>query len=82
MEYSGVLTTHFTDEELSRLNEKYGTQLTNDAIEYLDLYIKDKGDKYKDHNATIRRWVIDAVLEKQNRRAPAAPKQGYDWARL
>lgn len=42
----------------------------DEAIEFLSLYIAEKGDssKSKTHNLTIRRWVIDAVREKRERK--------------
>lgn len=62
-----------TDSELDRLNQDF-PDLAYDAIEYLSLWLYEKGDKSKakTHNATIRRWVIDAVREK---RAKNKPKQ-------
>ena len=57
-----------TTDELARLKSEY-PDLADKAIEYLSLWIVDKGDKSKaaTHNATIRRWVLDAVREKQGR---------------
>ena len=60
-----------TDEELDRLRQDF-PDLIDDAIEFLSLWITDKGDKSKakTHNATIRRWVIDAVKEKRAKAKP------------
>lgn len=60
-----------TDEELNRLRQDF-PDLIDDAIEFLSLWITDKGDKSKakTHNATIRRWVIDAVKEKRAKAKP------------
>lgn len=54
-----------TDAEYSRLCTDYGEEMANEAIDYLSRYIPEKGYKTKDHNATIRRWVIDAVNERK-----------------
>jgi hypothetical protein len=64
-----------TDDELAKLTSDF-PDLIQDAIEFLSLYLVEKGDKSKapTHNATIRRWVIDAVKEKRaktpNKTAP------------
>jgi hypothetical protein len=61
-----------TNSELDRLRQDY-PDLIDDAIEFLSLWLVDKGDKSKakTHNATIRRWVIDAVREKRAKQRPA-----------
>lgn len=65
-----------TDEEIRRMSEEYGVSATNDAIDFLDKYIADKGYKSrsKTHNLAMRRWVFDAVNEQNARRnKPKAP---------
>jgi len=59
-----------TNDELERLKAEF-PDLIQEAIEFLSLWIVDKGDKSKaqTHNATIRRWVIDAVKEKHAKAA-------------
>lgn len=63
-----------TDEEYQRLLNEFPE--TDEAIEYLSLYMVEKGDKSKSktHNATLRRWVIDAVRERNNKKVKFAPK--------
>jgi hypothetical protein len=43
----------------------------------LSLYIAEKGDKSKakTHNATIRRWVIDAAREKRAKKEKIIAKK-------
>lgn len=60
-EYKNVL---LTDEELTKLEEAYGLDLTNEAITFLDEYIEMKGYKAKSHYLAIRKWVINAVTER------------------
>lgn len=60
-----------TDAEYERLKADFGEE-AEEAIELLSGYIKEKGYKTKDHNLTIRRWVIDAVRE---RKAKGKPKK-------
>lgn len=45
-----------TKEEHQKLIEKFGEAGTRDRIENLSLYIASKGDKYKNHYATILAW--------------------------
>lgn len=58
-----------TKSEYESLIDDYGEGATKRAIKYLDEYIEDKGDKYKSHNMTMRRWVFDAVREQEQKRA-------------
>lgn len=61
-EYQNVL---LTDEELEKLNNDYTN--TNDLITYLDEYIEMKGYKAKSHYLCIKKWVVDAVKQKQSK---------------
>ena len=54
--YGEFLNVLLADEELKKLNDKYGKQ-TNDFIEQLSIYLKSKGKTYKDHYATILNWA-------------------------
>jgi len=59
-----------TDEEISRLKIEFGEHKTNKAIEFLSEYGIEKPNnfrEYKDHNRTLRRWVFNAVEEKELR---------------
>lgn len=61
-EYKHVL---LTDTELSKLKQDYGEEKTDKAITYLDEYIEMKGAKYKSHYLALRKWVFDALKEKE-----------------
>lgn len=63
-EYKNV---RLTDEERTKLEEKYGLDLTDSAITFLDEYIEMKGYKAKSHYLAIQKWVIDAVKEREQR---------------
>lgn len=65
-EYSHV---RLTSKELNKLCEEYGNQMTNDCITFLDEYIEMKGYKAKNHYLCIRKWVVDAVKERQAKHA-------------
>lgn len=53
-EYPNV--NKMTREEHQKLIEKFGEEGTRDRVENLSLYIASRGDKYKDHYATILAW--------------------------
>lgn len=57
-----------SEAEYERLSREYGAD-ADEAIKILDEYIENKGDKYKNHNLTIRSWVMDAVGEQKIKRA-------------
>lgn len=54
-----------TEEEEKKLIDEYGESLTEKAISFLDEYIEEKGYKANSHYLSIRRWVIDAVKERE-----------------
>ena len=53
-----------TDKEKDKLLSELGEHKFNLVIKRLDEYIEETGKKYKNHNLTIRRWVIDAVTKE------------------
>lgn len=55
-------------EDLEKLHDEYGEQMTNDCIKYLDEYIEMKGYKAKSHYLCIRKWVVDAVKKDQSKK--------------
>lgn len=66
-EYKNVL---LTDEEHKKLCDDYGDRRTAEAITCLDEYIEMKGAKYKSHYLAMRKWVFDAIEEKQGKSKP------------
>ena len=56
--------------EYNKLIEEYGQIMTDSCIKFLDEYIEMKGYKAKSHYLCIRKWVVDAVKERE------AKKQG------
>lgn len=63
-----------TDEELEKLNTEFGEEKTQKAITYLDEYIEMKGAKYKSHYLAMRKWVFNAVEEKEQKSAKTNDK--------
>lgn len=57
-EFGNVL---LTEKERQGLDKKYGNELAERTIAFLDSYIEEKGYKSKSHNLAIQRWVINAV---------------------
>ena len=57
-----------TDEEFERLKADYGEEKAQAAIEFFDNIIEEKGYKYKSHNLAMRRWVFDALDEREARK--------------
>jgi len=68
-----------TDDELTKLENEYGEEETKQAIDYLDSYIAEKGNKYKSHYLTLRRWVFDAVRERQRKVIKGPPENRVNW---
>lgn len=56
-----------TDAEYDRLINKYGKEVADESIEYLDLYIGEKNYKSVSHVLAIQRWVVDAVTKKKGK---------------
>ena len=67
-EYGHVL---LTEEQEEKLIEEYGSILAVKAITFLDEYIEMKGYKAKNHYLAIKKWVIDAVMEREPKRGKA-----------
>lgn len=63
-EYKNV---KLTDDEYSKLMELYGRIETDLYIKFLDEYIEEKGYKSKSHYLAIKRWVVNAVKEKEGK---------------
>jgi hypothetical protein len=69
-EYKHVL---LTNNELEKLKQDYSNYL--DLIKYLDEYIEMKGYKAKNHYLAIKKWVINAVNEKNEKE----PEGKVEW---
>ena len=61
-EYNHVM---LTDSDLEKLNKEYGNDKTDKLIQFLDEYIEMKGYKAKNHYLAIKKWVVDAVNERE-----------------
>ncbi len=75
-EFQNVL---LTAEEEDKLIEEYGMVFALKSITFLDEYIEETGYKRKNHYLCIKRWVIDAVKEKEEKaiKKGEAPKVRY-----
>jgi hypothetical protein len=55
-----------TQKEYDKLQEDFGN--AEELIKHLDEYIEMRGTKYKNHNLAIRKWVVNAVREKMQKK--------------
>ena len=62
------------ESESNKLIAELGQETFDKCIKKLDEYIQETGKKYKDHNLTIRRWVIDAVKQPEKAQSKLQPK--------
>ena len=58
-----------TQDEYNKLVAEFGMTETQKAIQYLDDYIADKGYKSKSNYSAMRRWVFNAVRERDQKAA-------------
>lgn len=56
-----------TDDEMNKLINELGNEMYSKAITYLDEYIEMKGYKAKNHYLVIKKWVVSAVQEKEQK---------------
>lgn len=68
-----------TDKEFDNLANSFGIELRDKAIKFLDEYIEEKGYKSKSHNLAIRRWVIDAVKEQEQKKGRGRKEAVPSW---
>ena len=78
--YGEFKHVRLTDPEYQKLCKDFGDMETHKAIKYLDEYIEDKGYKSKSHNMALRRWVFDAVKERERKKPQEKPKGVDAWA--
>jgi len=76
-EYKHVL---LTDTEYEKLAKDFGSDMRDKAIVFLDEYMEEK-KKYKSqsHYLAIRRWVIDAVKEKEEKQNRGRKEPVPSW---
>ena len=61
--------------ELDKLNKDYGEEVTKKAIQYLSDYKIEKNYKTKSDYLTLKRWVVNAVKEREIKNANTS--QGF-----
>lgn len=75
-EYSHVL---LTDADRDKLFDQYGEEMALKAITFLDEYIEMKGYKAKNHYLAIKKWVVDAVKEREAKTSKTEQKSDSDF---
>lgn len=80
--YGELNLVKLKDEEHAKLIERFGADQTKVLIDRLDLYLGQKGDKYKSHYATILAWIErDKNDAKKDEGSPVAKhRQGSKLA--
>lgn len=70
-EYSHVL---LTQTDYQKLVEQYGEEMTEKAITFLDEYIEMKNYRARNHYLAIKKWVVDAVNEREAKKGKKGDK--------
>ena len=63
--YGQYTHVRLKDSEYKKLEDEYGYEMACKCITFLDEYIEMKGYKAKSHYLCIKKWVVDAVKERQ-----------------
>lgn len=63
--YGDYRHVRMTSEQKDQLIKDIGLEMAEECIKFLDEYIEMKGYKAKNHYLCIKRWVVDAVKERQ-----------------
>lgn len=69
--YGAYKHVRLTEAELQKLKTDYGDSMAEKAITFLDEYIEMKGYKANSHYLCIRKWVVNAVKEREGKAEPA-----------
>lgn len=63
--YGKYQNVFLTNEEYSDLSKELGEAMLKKCIEFLSGYVADTNKTYNNHANTIKRWVVDAVKERE-----------------
>lgn len=63
-----------SDDDIEKLKSKHSESEIKAAVDYLDVYIEEKGYKTKNHKITLERWVFDAINKPKVNKPPDKPK--------
>ena len=66
---------YLTNDEMIKLQEEYGVEKTDEAIIYLDEYIEMKGTKYTSHYLALKKWVFNALKERESKKTSDGQKE-------
>ena len=72
--YGAYHHVRLKESEIDTLRQDLGEYMTDECITYLDEYIEMKGYKAKSHYLCIKKWVVDAVKEK-NKKKPMTDEE-------
>lgn len=83
-EYGEYHNVRLTEQEHTKLSEKFGEGKTAEAIKILDTYIESlspaKKKEYlkKNHNLCMQNWVYGEVDKRKGQAKPQAPKNSFN----
>lgn len=78
--YGQFQNVKLSDEEIVKLEAFFGSAtIMNQRIEDMSVYLKSKGDKYKDHYATLMNWGRKDGFGKARKRTPKKSFDQEDW---
>lgn len=88
--YGKYQNVFLTNEEYSDLSKELGETMLKKCIEFLSGYVADTNKTYNNHANTIKRWVIDAVKERETKASGKAQastvhidnQRKYDYDKL
>lgn len=67
--YGAYKHVRLKSSEREELAGSYGEEMTDKCITFLDEYIEMKGYKAKSHYLCIKKWVVDAVKERDRKKS-------------
>lgn len=88
--YGKYQNVFLTNEEYSDLSKELGETMLKKCIEFLSGYVAETNKTYNNHANTIKRWVVDAVKERETKASgkgqPSsihyANERSYDYDKL
>ena len=73
--YGELKNVLLSDEEIKKLNDRFGVNATNKLIFDLSTYIASKGKEYKSHYATMLRWAKNNGVVEVRRATTSTPQE-------
>ena len=78
--YGKYQNVFLTNEEYSDLSKELGEAMLKKCIEFLSGYVTETNKTYNNHANTIKRWVVDAVKERETKASGKGPVNSVHYA--